>query len=635
MEDEQQSTLKKKIQILFQLGKWMDVVKLCDSYGEKFGKDEEVELIRFKSGRHMGIPVPEAGRVAEARQAAPKSGAAPMVPSPDAGIGNDVTAIPAPPAATAAVPVAREEKFAYDSSPEADDLDVGDLFANDELVITDPFADDKPEFNLAPDQPPVVINDPGAVSDSAVFDAEELELDRPAAASPEIPDEDREPDFENIGSMTIDAEPDLGSPDDWTADRPEPRPEPVATMFVPAREKAPGDRPRASGGYFDGSAEPSPAPAEKAEEVEKIRRPSVPAAAMSEQKVPTARKVIGPKLLLLIVLPLVAAAALWLALSGKLDFSGSEEPAAGPKPMVASPAVRKPRPAKSLTPPKPSPEELEQEKAFAEKFRRVEELSQKGDLLNAWAVLLDAKSIKVTEPLLLLEEQLAQKMRAAEAQARKETEIVQNTQEMESQAFAKAESEGSIAAWNAFLNSFPGGELALRAQRRIAALEKKALENSQQLLLARIQQSQQVKLRAAYLNISQSDIAALTKQAGRVPTRFETHEHGGQKVMLDFATGLMWTLWNKPMAYDKAKWWANRVTAGYGNWRLPTAEEAQSLLQIDRGLYAGLADFVVWTGDPVSDQPRTVWALRLPSGQFSAAATHQICYVWAVRKAGK
>ena len=59
MEDEQQSTLKKKIQILFQLGKWMDVVKLCDSYGEKFGKDEEVELIRFKSGRHMGIPAPK------------------------------------------------------------------------------------------------------------------------------------------------------------------------------------------------------------------------------------------------------------------------------------------------------------------------------------------------------------------------------------------------------------------------------------------------------------------------------------------------------------------------------------------------------------------------------------------------
>ena len=53
----------------------------------------------------------------------------------------------------------------------------------------------------------------------------------------------------------------------------------------------------------------------------------------------------------------------------------------------------------------------------------------------------------------------------------------------------------------------------------------------------------------------------------------------------------MWTLWNKPMAYDKAKWWANRVTAGYGGWRLPTAEEALSLLQMERAQYAGLAGF--------------------------------------------
>ena len=54
MEDEHQSTLKKKIQILFQLGKWSDVVKLCESYGEKYGKEAEIETIRYKSERHMG-----------------------------------------------------------------------------------------------------------------------------------------------------------------------------------------------------------------------------------------------------------------------------------------------------------------------------------------------------------------------------------------------------------------------------------------------------------------------------------------------------------------------------------------------------------------------------------------------------
>ena len=631
MEDEQQSTLKKKIQILFQLGKWTDVVKLCDSYGEKYGKDMDVELIRFKSGRHLGIPVPEAGPAAEAGQDAPQSGASPASPSSEAGIGNDATVVPTPSAA-------REEKFAYDSSPEADDLDIGDPFTDDELVITDPFADDKPEFNLAPDQPPVVISDPGSASDSVVFGADELEFGGQAAARPENPEEDREPDFGNIGAMTIDAEPDLGSMDPKAADSPEPQPEPMATMFMPTMEKAPADRPRTSGGYFDAGEEPAgagPVPIAKAEEMETIRPPTAPVPELSDQKAPARKRVIGLKLLLLVALPLVAATALWLALSGKLDFSGAEEPAAVAKPMTAPPVEKKPRPAKPLAPPEPSPQVIEQEKAFAEKFRQAKELSAQGDLLKAWAVLLEAKSIKVTEPLLLLEEQLAQKMRAAEAQARKESELVQNTQEMESQAFAKAESDGSIAAWNAFIASFPGGELALRAQRKIAVLEKKILENSQQQLLARIQQSQKVKLRASYLNMSQSDIAVLTRPVGRVPSQFEVHEHGNEKVMLDVATGLMWTLWKKPMAYDKAKWWANRVTAGYGNWRLPTAEEALSLLQIDRGLYAGLADLVVWTGDPVSDQPRTVWALRLPSGQFSAAAHNQICYVWAVRKAGK
>jgi hypothetical protein len=235
----------------------------------------------------------------------------------------------------------------------------------------------------------------------------------------------------------------------------------------------------------------------------------------------------------------------------------------------------------------------------------------------------------------LLEEQLAQKMREAEAQSRKETETIQNTWEMENQAFAQAEKAGTIAAWRAFVASYPGGELALRAEKKIAALEKKAQENSQQLLLARIQQSQKVRLRAAYMNLSQADVAAMPHQGGRVPAQLEAYEHGGEKVMLDFATGLMWTLWKKPMAYDKARWWANRVTAGYGNWRLPTTDEALSLLQMDRGQYAGLADLVVWTGDPVSDRPRTVWALRLPAGQFAAAAHNEMHYVWAVRKAGK
>ncbi len=97
----------------------------------------------------------------------------------------------------------------------------------------------------------------------------------------------------------------------------------------------------------------------------------------------------------------------------------------------------------------------------------------------------------------------------------------------------------------------------------------------------------------------------------------------------------MWSLYNRPMAFDKARWWANRVTAGYGGWRLPTAEEALALLQADRGQYAGMAGFAVWTGDTVSDQPRAVWVLKLPEGQFVPGPEDEVHYVWAVRKAGR
>jgi hypothetical protein len=650
MEDEQQSTLKKKIQILFQLGKWADVAKLCESYGEKYGRDEEIEQIRYKSQRHMGGPAPAARSGAEGNAVRPDSKAGPLGMAGAETVITDPTIPLIPPEKAEAFPAAYEEKLAYDSSPEAEDLDVGDPFAEDGLVITDPFADVKPEFSLAPEQPPVVISEPGAEAGPAIFGADELDMERRGTDRSDRQEEDGETDFESIGAMTLDAEPDLGTPGPDAKPRPEPqfetRPDPrpearretAATMFTVPEEKAPGDLFRSLGGRSE-QDEPSRAsravPAGMADEDEKPRRPTSPLPEMLDQKAPAQKKAIRFKMVLLVVLPLVAAVALWLALSGKLDISGSAEAPAVTRPMVTVPAVKRPRPAKKAAPPALSPQAIEQEKEFAEKLRRAEELNRQGDLIKAWAVLLEAKSIKVTEPLLLLEEQLSQKMREAEAQARKQTEIVLNTQEMENQAFARAESEGTIIAWRGFIASYPDGELALRAGRRIAALEKKALEISQQQLLVRIQRSQKVRLRSSFLNMSQADIAAMTRQGGRVPAQFEAHEHGGETVMLDLATGLMWTLWKKPMAFDKARWWANRVTAGYGSWRLPTTEEALSLLQIDRNLYSGLAALAVWTGDAVSDQPRTVWALRLPAGEFVAAPHAQMLYVWAVRRAGK
>jgi hypothetical protein len=275
------------------------------------------------------------------------------------------------------------------------------------------------------------------------------------------------------------------------------------------------------------------------------------------------------------------------------------------------------------------------DKAFGEKLRQAEELFKVGELSNAMALLQEAKKIKVTEPLKALEEQIAKKIKAAAEPVKPEKPAIVNQWQMESDDFAKAEKADTIADWQDFKKKYPNGDLAVRAEKRIIVLEKQAQENVQRQLLLRIRQAQKISLRADPMNLSQADVAAQSRPAGRPPAQFEAHAHGGVTVTLDLTAGLMWSLYNKPMAYDKARWWANRITAGYSGWRLPTVEEALMLLQMDRGQYSGLAGFAVWTCDGVSDMPRTSWVLRLPAGQYATAPHSQMCYVWAVRRAGR
>jgi len=634
MEDEYRSTLRKKISILFQLGKWLDVVKLCESYTEKYGKDMEIDLIRFKSERHLGIAAPsQANQPQEKKKAAGPENDQPPQPAATDAANDDVIVLPAPlpekkqgPAdlvvsTTAAdeLPFVHEDKMAYDPSEE--DVD---------LIITDPFADNEPGFSLAPDEPPVILSERDE-SESMKTTDEPAPVTTDAGENPaESPEEEMEIDFKSLGSVTIDADPQL-TPDEPTA-------QPSAAAVMEREEALWEDLTRSTSGGVEVLEEPEegnlsakskPAAAERLQDA----RGTFPE--FIEKKQAARKNVFKFKLVLLIVLPLIAAMILWLALSGKLNFSGGETPEVNPVPAAKPVVAKRPPLTRKIPPTAQDTAAAEIDKAFAEKLQQASELYKKGDILKAWAVVLEAKKIKMTEPLRLLEEQLAAKIQADEAQAKQESQVVQNQWQLESQAYARAEAENTLAGWQNFLKTYPQGEFAFKADQRITALQKKAQENSDQQLLLRIQQAQKTKLRSAYLSMGQADIAAMLRLSGRPSSQFEAHGHGGATVMLDYSSGLMWTLWNKPMDYHKAKWWANRVTAGYGGWRLPTAEEAVSLLQMDRAQYSGLPGFSVWTGDTVSDQPRTAWVLKLPEGQFAAAGYEQVLYVWSVRKAGK
>jgi hypothetical protein len=631
MEDEHQSTLKKKIQILFQLGKWPDVVKLCDSYLEKYGKDSELDVIRYKSERHMGGAASPPKAPEGAPPASPQKEEPPLLLSDSvAPLEIDAPSETGPLSLDVESPASRVNAGAFEPEFDSKDMFGSDDNDENELIITDPFELDEPGLSMAPEQPPVSLSEESAADAVEIPNIAALEMDGPADAPPASPGEEGEIDFKDLGSLTLDADPELSA---TTA--PE---KPTVPLAVAVEAKAPEEPFQSGAGGVDVVEEPEPerpAAFSKPEETEESPRPRSPYQAINVERAMPRKRSFNAKLALLIILPIVAAVSLWLALTGRLNFSGTEKPTAAPEPVVQTPAPRRPRPKIKAEPAATVPQVDAQDQAFNEKFAQAEALYKKGDLLKAWGVLLEAKKIKSTDSLRLLEESLAKQIRAAEEKAKQQTQVEESQWQLETRAFERATAENTLSGWQAFMKAFPNGEYSYRAQRNVALLEKKAKELADQQLLQKIQQAQKIRPRAAYLGLSQADITAMLGRSGRPPTQFEPFEHGGMNILLDYASGLMWTLWKKPMAYDKAKWWANRVTAGYGGWRLPTAEEVLALLQVDRSQYSELADFAVWTGDTVSDQSRSAWMLKIPEGRFSAANYSESGYVWAVRRAGK
>lgn len=671
MADEQRETLKKKIQILFQLGKFPDVVKLCATFGEKFGQDAEIDLIRFKCQRHMGgapsepAPPPPPGE---------GSGRPPFPPGgPDKRASDPSIPLISPIDQSQLDELAEKMPLRAAAEPDFEDLDIGDPFASDDLVVSDPFAGESGELRLAPEPPPVIL--PGAPqeqegsepppflvkeahpdADAAGRDEQELELDEPGDSSSGLQLEDVQPDFSGMGGMILDAEPELIPSAPARSAEPEPEAEPVPEIppshAMPEPRQAEEPTPSYHGLPVGGTLYPEPEakprhdlPPDREEEprIEERRRPQASMFEAAEaREAPPPRKPFPVKRLLLVAVPLLAAAAAaWLLLGGRSEPAAETQPAPRPQAAVRPPARKRPQPIPAAAAPavpavKAQPQgaeaqRAEREKEFAEKLQQAENLLNLGDLVSAQARLQEAKQIQVTDALKSLEERL----QAKAAQAQNEQPPSLSDREREGQELAKARESNTLSAWRDFVRDFPNSESLPLARARIASLEKAAQQEAQQRLLQRISQERKVTLRGNPLNLSQAEVAALAAPGRRVASRFEPHAHGNATVTLDLATGLMWSLYNRPMALDKAKWWANRVTAGYSGWRLPTVEEALTLREMDRGQYAGLPGFAVWTGDAVSDQTRSAWALQLPAGRLLPMRSDESGYVWAVRQAVK
>ena len=689
MEDDHQITLKGKIKILYQLEKWQDVIKLGEQYNEKYGKDVEIDMMRFKSERRLSKTAPAEEN--KARITTPKSQATEssesfdipeivaeeepfllLTADQDAVQNSAMLVMNEIPAADQ--PRLVKEKLDNEPFPEVNELIITDPYAENapvfsldynepplvanELIITDPFTENEPIFSLANNEPPVILSNNGKAENVPIqpaLRAEEMAIveERPS----EFVNTKIAFDFKSNPVMSFDAEPTLA---------PAPKAEAIAMQINNEEKKLPAESLTPDSALVDEFAKAGDdtsvsmvkeiAPEPKNESAAfQINEPEKTSAAesftetaeekpqsLSEpfnellKKTPPKRKIaFNFKFFLVLILPLAAAVILWLTLSGKINLDGggadNVSPASVIKPQV--PAVQ--RPVQKVTPAVQIPQIDEKEKLVNEKISQANDFIKNGEILNALTVVLEAKQIKMTEPLRLLEELITKKIREDESRAAEQQQTAQSMAQSEEQAYAKAEAENTMAAWQNFLLQYPQGEFTARAGNKIVVLQKKAAQKAEQELQLKIQHAQKLKLRSDYMDLSQAELNTALQQLGKPIVQFEQLEHGGEKVIIDFSSGLMWSLWNKPMGFDKAKWWANRIYAGYSGWRLPTVEESLSLLQIDSSLYAGLADFAVWTGDGVSDQAHSIWALRLPQGQFIPEDFSQVYYVWAVRRAGK
>lgn len=195
--------------------------------------------------------------------------------------------------------------------------------------------------------------------------------------------------------------------------------------------------------------------------------------------------------------------------------------------------------------------------------------------------------------------------------------------------------KGKIGLWTKAdaVTYFDNLEVMLMKQGKQAGLYK---ESNALVINETHTKTSSINLRTSYRDLSLSQIQFMPyisirekKERGfyghsTINNEYELKIINGDKVVIDHATNLMWhqSGSNNSMDWDKAKQWVrdlnSRGYAGYHDWRLPTLDEAASLLESGKsnGLYI---DSVFsnkqewnWTGDECGSED--AWSVSFGLG---------------------
>ena len=123
--------------------------------------------------------------------------------------------------------------------------------------------------------------------------------------------------------------------------------------------------------------------------------------------------------------------------------------------------------------------------------------------------------------------------------------------------------------------------------------------------------------------------------------KFKEDVINGDSVVIDSASGLMWQQSGslEVMKFEDAKIWSGGIYfAGFDDWRLPTLEEAMSLMEREKnndGLYIDPVfdkkQGWIWTSDIVKVESYYGWVVSFDSGDCQNGHFRHFEYVRAVR----
>jgi hypothetical protein len=175
----------------------------------------------------------------------------------------------------------------------------------------------------------------------------------------------------------------------------------------------------------------------------------------------------------------------------------------------------------------------------------------------------------------------------------------------------------------------------IHSPKIVRLFKETKINNKQEVIIP-----SRIKLRSSYSELSIFQVQSIPNISIRhkygngfyghstIIHRYEKKSINGDTVVIDYATGLIWHQngSDENMKWKKVKKWVTRLNkkgyAGYKDWRLPTVEEAASLLESNKGdvwndLYiAPLFSNVqwwIWTGDKKKDS-ETTWRVDFRNG---------------------